>query len=96
MCPYYIEIKKMIIKDKFHILVIDEILDELKGAIFFTKLDLCYGYHQIKMRQEDTIKIDFRTHEGHCNFLVMSFGFTNAPSTRFKTFKKNQNLKFAC
>jgi hypothetical protein len=47
MCPYYSHINKMIIKYKFHILVIDELLDELHGEKIFTKLDLHLRYHQI-------------------------------------------------
>jgi hypothetical protein len=80
LCVDYHPLNSVTIKNKYPLLRIDILFDQLAGAQVFSKIDLRSSYHQIKIHSEDIPKTVFTTRYGLFEYLVMSFALTNAPA----------------
>ena len=72
---------RVTLKNQYPLPRICDLFDQLRGARVYSKIDLCTGYHQLRVRETDIPKTVFRTRYGHFKFTVMPFELTNTPAS---------------
>nr|GEU41768.1 putative reverse transcriptase domain-containing protein [Tanacetum cinerariifolium] len=90
MCIDYHELNKLIVKNHYPLLMVDDLFDQLQGSSVYSKIDLRSGYHQLIVREDDIPKTMVKTRYGHYKFQVMPFGLTNASERKQE---HEENLK---
>jgi hypothetical protein len=81
MCVDYRDLNKIMVKNRYPLPRIDDLLDQLKNVVYFTKLDFHSAYHHIRVVEQDAWNTSFVTKHGLFEWLFMSFGIYNAPTT---------------
>ena len=81
LCIDYRALNKITVQNRYPIPQIDDLLDQLKGVKYFSKIHLKSGYHQVPIKPSDAWKIAFKSNEGLFEWLVMPFKLTNSPTT---------------
>ena len=84
----YRALNSMMVKNKYPLPLISELMSQLCGARYFTKLDVCWGFNNVRIKPRNKWKAVFRTNRGLFKLLVMFFGMTNSPAT-FQTMMNN-------
>ena len=77
----YRKLNEIMVKNRYLLPLIQELVDKLKGARHFTKMDIRWGYNNVRIKEGDEWKAAFRTNRGLFEPLVMFFGLTNSPAT---------------
>ncbi|GJY23675.1 putative reverse transcriptase domain-containing protein [Tanacetum coccineum] len=90
----YCELNKLTVKNRYPLLRINDLFDQLQGSRVYSKIDLRSGYNQLRVREEDILKTTFRTRYGHYEFQVMPFGLTNAPTNAKFDWSKKAKAAF--
>lgn len=80
LCIDYRKLDEVAIKNKYSLPRIVDLFDQLQGSSYFSKIDLRSEYHQLRVKEEDPPKTAFRTRYGHSKFVLISFGWNNAPA----------------
>ena len=80
MCIDYRELNKLTMKNRYPLPQIYDLFDKLQDSSWLSKIDLRYGYHQVRVKEEDMEKTAFQTHYGYYEFIVMPFRLRNVPA----------------
>nr|GFA08691.1 putative reverse transcriptase domain-containing protein [Tanacetum cinerariifolium] len=92
MCIDYHELNKLTMKNRYPLLRIDDLFDQLHGSSVYSKIDLRSSYHQLRVREKDILMTAFRTRYGHYEFQVMPFELTNAPAVFMDLMNRKEKL----